>query len=196
MADTASHQLKEHAELADLFALLDLLEKNGIRAVVHGGWALDAVSGTSRPHSDIDMVANEDQRARLRDLFAGRLLAETSHKIEVEFQRTSVDFAFYRRTRRGLRTITPRIIAFWPPELDGEPRKATLAGREIPIIPLRSMYCQIANPTRKKAKMLEKNARDLQRLLPYITEEDQRTGKTFFPVENTFWTRLRLRLGL
>ncbi|MGC8739920.1 MAG: nucleotidyltransferase domain-containing protein [Candidatus Sumerlaeaceae bacterium] len=178
-----------------LFALLDRMEQGGVRVWVHGGWAIDALTGTSRSHKDIDLLADEKDRPWVREQFGHALIKETSHKLEFLFRGASVEVTFFRRLWNGvLATVTPRIIVRWEPHVLGETR-ALLHGRSIPVVGIGALYAEIANRVNKKSEMLEKNARDLQRLKPLLTDTICRESGKYFPVPNTFWNRAKLFLG-
>jgi hypothetical protein len=179
-----------------LFSLLDELERLGVRVWVHGGWAIDALTGTSRPHKDIDLLAEEAARPLLHEHFRATLIDERVHRVKFRYGGVDVEVTLFRKTRRGkLVTVNPRIIIAWAPGAFGE-RTAALAGRPIPVVDVGVLYVEVANTVRKKADMLEKNARDLERLAPLLTDELCREARRYFPVPNTRWNRLRLKLGL
>lgn len=179
-----------------LFAVLDELEKLGVRVWVHGGWAIDALTGTSRPHKDIDLLADEKDRPRLRETFATSITDETSHKLEFSFQGVPVEVTFFRKLWNGsLITVTPRIVVLWSRNSFGD-RYAPLGNRAIPVVGVGTLYAEVANRTKKKKEMLEKNSRDLQRLQPLLTETIEKAAQKHFPRPNTFWNRLRLYLGM
>lgn len=53
--------------------VLSLLEAEGISVWVDGGWAVDALLGEqTRPHSDLDLVVQEKDISRLRQLLEAR----------------------------------------------------------------------------------------------------------------------------
>lgn len=179
-----------------LFALLDLLQREGVRVWVHGGWALEALSGVSRPHKDIDLLAAETDRRRLRELFANSLLDETQHKLTVAFEGAEVEITFFQRDQRGRAyTITPRILARWSERSLGD-RTATLDGHDIPIVDPTALYVEVFNTVLKKHQMLEKNRRDQEIVRKLVTPEEEASARRYFPRPNTWWNRLLLRLGL
>lgn len=179
-----------------LFSLLDEMESLGVPVWVHGGWAIDAYTGTTRPHKDLDLVAEEKDRAKLRNRFAGEIVDETTHKIEFLYRSVPVEITFFRRLRNGSAvTETPRILVRWAP--DAFPDKPVeLCGRSIPVVSLGVLYVECANRVRKKSEMLEKNAHDLERLKSLLDEATCARARRYFPVENTLLNRLRLKLGL
>ena len=180
-----------------LGSLLDFFETHGVRALLHGGWALDALTGeTVRGHKDIDLLCDATQRPRLRELLGDAVFEEQPHKLGVNFEGAEVDLVFYEMDRRGRAvTWTPRILVRWAPDtLAGATGK--LAGRDAATVGLQALYCEIANPVRKKTAMLEKNQRDLARIKPLMSEESIREAERWFPLENTRWNRLLWRLGL
>lgn len=189
----------EGAQIASpevLLALLDEIQQLGVRVWVHGGWAIDAVTGTSRPHKDIDLFANESDRATLRAHFQHSLIDETSHKIEFAYGSTPVEVTFFKQYgRREYATVTPRIIVRFSPGAFSD-STASLAERKIPIVSLQVLYMEVTNTVAKKRDMLEKNARDRERLAPFLTDEIRQAGKRHFVMPNTWWSRMRLFLGL
>jgi predicted nucleotidyltransferase len=185
----------QQATPADVLRLLEVMNENGIEVLVHGGWAIDAISGSTRPHSDIDLLVDEKHRQAVRKLFENDIVTETTHKLEVGFGKTTVDIVFFERRGKGFATITPRIIVLWPPNLLSDRRMARLNGTEIPIVSPRVLYSELANTVRKKAPMLTKNQRDLKIIAPYLTDADK-VSKRYFPRPNTFWNRVRLNLGM
>ncbi len=179
-----------------LFALLDEIQQLGVRVWVHGGWAIDAVTGTARPHKDIDLFAHESDRATLRTHFQSSLIEETIHKLEFAYWTTTVEVTFFQKIgRTRLATLTPRIIVRYSATTFSD-ATASLGGREIPVVSLPTLYVEVANKIRKKRDMLEKNARDLERLTPYLNDDLRRAAERMFPVPNTWWNRLRLYFGL
>ena len=190
-----TNDVQVQATAGDLLELLTRLKEHGVEALVHGGWALDALSGTSRMHSDIDLLIHEEDRDRVRALFADRVLVETSHKLEVQVGNTSADIVFFRRMGRGFATVTPRIIVLWPPDLLSGKQMRRINGSEIPIVNARVLYYELANTVRKKAPMLNKNQRDLRVIAPHI-DDKVRKCRRYLPRPNTFWNRMRLKLRL
>jgi len=179
-----------------LFALLDLLEREGVRVWVHGGWAVEALSGVSRPHNDIDLLAAETDRARLRKLFADSLLEEKTHKLTFTFDGAEVEITFFRRDKWGnAYTIAPRILARWSEKSLGD-RTAILEGREIPVVDVTALYVEVFNTLHKKGEMLEKNRRDQEIVRKLVTPQEEAFARRYFPRPNTRWNRLLLRLGL
>jgi hypothetical protein len=179
----------------DLFALLDFMEQHSIPVWVHGGWGLEALTGVARPHGDIDLLADEVHRDKLIEALGPKVVAKHLHKLEVNFNGAEVDLVFFSRKGDAAVTITPRIIARWSPGFISSGHKGTIDGREIPILSPRSLYVQISNPVRKKKEMLEKNARDLEQIKPFLREEEMREAQKYYPIENTFINRLRTQLG-
>lgn len=183
-------------DVATLFALLDEMETLGVPVWVHGGWAIDAYTGTTRPHKDVDLVAEEKNRIKLRDRFACEIVDEMSHKIEFLYRSVPVEITFFRRLRNGIAvTETPRILVKWAPDAFAD-HPLEFCGRPVPVVSLGVLYVECANRVRKKSEMLEKNAHDLERLKPLLDESICARARRYFPVANTFWNRLRLKLGL
>lgn len=186
---------KQITTTEDLFAALDFFAQNEIPVWVHGGWALDALSGASRDHSDLDLLADEACREKLKQVLGARVTHETSHKLEADLNGAGVDLVLFRRRGKSLYSITPRIVVEWPDDVLTHGRAATLNGRAIPVVSPAALYMEIANKTRKKGPMLEKNARDLAVMEPLLSAEDRRLAERFFPRENTWVNRLRARFG-
>ena len=180
-----------------VWALLDFFETHGVRALLHGGWALDALTGeTVRAHKDIDLLVDAAERPRLRELLGDAVFEEQPHKFGVNFEGAEVDLVFYEMDSRGRAvTWTPRVLVRWAPDgVTGS--SGNLAGRTAATVGLQALYCEIANPVRKKPAMLEKNQRDLARIKPLMSEESMREAERWFPLENTRWNRTLWRLGL
>lgn len=195
-SDGEAQTRKGEARAEQVLALVTTMERLGVRVWVHGGWAIDALTGTSRSHEDIDLLADEADRARLRSAFATSLVAETTHKLELSFEGVPVEVTFFRRLASGrLVTLTPRLIVRWDPESLGTAR-APLGGGEIPVVGTGALYMEVANRVRKKPPMLAKNARDLERLAPLLTPAIKERAQRFEPLPNTRWNRIRLRVGL
>ena len=180
-----------------VWSLLDFFKTHGVRALLHGGWALDALTGeTVRAHKDIDLLVDATERPRLRELLGDAVFEERPHKLGVNFEGAEVDLVFYETDNRGRAvTWTPRVLVRWAPDaVIGKTGK--LAGRDAATVGLQALYCEIANPVRKKAAMLEKNQRDLVRIKPLMSVESMQEAERWFPLENTRWNRLLWRMGL
>jgi hypothetical protein len=107
-----------------------------------------------------------------------------------------VEVTFFQRAARGTAvTVTPRILVRWGRDSFGD-ATAPLVGRPIPVVSLRALYVEVANQIKKNADMLAKNAQDLARLRPLLDESTIQAAQKLFPVPNTRWNRIRLRLGL
>jgi hypothetical protein len=184
------------ARADDLFSLLDLLEKESIRVWVHGGWALDAVCGSRRQHADIDLIADEADRGRVKRLFGENVKSDHSHKFEVNFHGAKTDFLFFRRNWLGrLAARSPRILIRLRREWFGD-RTAPLDGRVIPVVDPEMLYVEVVgNPELKKPAMLEKNRHDLERLAPLLSADTMERSIRVFPLPNTRLNRLRFLLG-
>lgn len=199
--EKASSVLSEAAETnavdaATLFTLLDELKQLGVPVWVHGGWAVDAYTGTTRPHKDIDLLAEEINRPRLREHFRSHIKEETIHKLEFAYKGATVEVTFFQRAARGTAvTVTPRILVRWGRDSFAD-ATAPLMGRPIPVVSLRALFVEVANQVKKNADMLAKNAQDLARLRPLLDESTIQAAQKLFPVPNTRWNRIRLRLGL
>ena len=186
----------------DLFALLDLMEGNGIPVVVHGGWAVDALTGTSREHRDVDLLAHERDRARLARLLAPHITKRTTHKLKLDYNGALVDLAFYRLNRRGEPvTLGERKMARWHPDMLAGVR-APLLGREIPVVgPCAACAEKVAQEVRSRTDhsqddMMDKALADMEHLRPLVTPEQLEDVKRYFDVPCTAWDRLLIRLGL
>ena len=60
-------------ELADVIDVIQLLENNHMVVWVDGGWGVDALLGEqSRPHSDVDIVIQQQNVLKLRELLTLR----------------------------------------------------------------------------------------------------------------------------
>src|SRR5437867_3126911 len=126
---------KEFSTAEDVLELLDLVNAAGARAYLHGGWACEAVTGISRPHGDIDLLAPEEFRPTLRSALGKWLVREKSHKLELDFGGTKVDFSFAERRRDGrIITWSPRILVVWPPDVFSHDGVAKLGGQAVPVV--------------------------------------------------------------
>jgi hypothetical protein len=180
----------------DLAAILEFLNGIGVRAWVHGGWALDALSGSTRPHKDIDLLVEEKHREPLRSALAGRIIAEMSHKFEVDFDGAEIDLMFFSRTWRGrLVSRAPRILIEWTPAAFGD-RTAAVGDVTIPVVEPSVLYVEVADPAGKKREMLDKNQLDLERVTALLTPEEREAARRYYPVRNTLSNRLKLAFGL
>jgi len=190
---------KEFSTVEDVLALLDMVRAAGAKTWLHGGWAFEAITGISRPHHDIDLLSLEEYRPILRDVFRELIGRETSHKLEFSFRGSKVDFVFAEPWTRGrFVSWSPRLIVPWPGNLISHDRRAKLGGREVPVICPEALFIEIANDVgRVKHKMRDKAQRDLALygdLL--VAPENQAAMRKMYPLENTRWNRLRVKLGL
>lgn len=176
-----------------LIRIMEMLKGAGIHAWVHGGWALEALTGVSRPHSDIDLLAAEKTRADFKRLFAGKIKHEASHKLEIDVDGADVEPTFYKGNGPYY-TITPRVVMLWPANVFDESVKGKINGVEIPLVSPVALYALLANTVLKKPPMLEKNRRDLELMNGLLTPEQKKAAEVYFPMENTFLNRLRIRM--
>jgi lincosamide nucleotidyltransferase A/C/D/E len=64
-------------ELTDLVSLLERLDGAGLACWLDGGWGVDALLGEqTRPHADVDIVIEQKDVPRLRELLAAQGHAE------------------------------------------------------------------------------------------------------------------------
>ncbi len=57
----------------DVTTLYGLMEAEGIRIWIDGGWAVDALLGEeTRPHADLDIAVEQSDVTRLREMLAAR----------------------------------------------------------------------------------------------------------------------------
>jgi hypothetical protein len=138
----------------------------------------------------------EKHREPLRAALAGKIIAEMSHKFEVDFDGAEIDLMFFSRTWRGrLLSRAPRILIEWTPSAFGD-RTATVGGVTIPVVEPSVLYVEVADPAGKKREMLDKNQLDLERVTALLTPEEREAARRYYPVRNTLSNRLKLAFGL
>jgi lincosamide nucleotidyltransferase A/C/D/E len=60
-------------EAIDVMSLYEMFQKNGMTTWIDGGWGVDALLGhQTRPHKDLDIVIQEKDVPRLRELLQNR----------------------------------------------------------------------------------------------------------------------------
>jgi hypothetical protein len=195
MTRNISMAYREFCTKEDLFSLLDFMQQHSIPCWVHGGWALEGLTGKSRPHHDLDIIVDDQFRPKIEQLLSSSIVAQHIHKFEVDFGGAELDLVFFQKQKGRIITKTPRIIGLWPPDAFTISNIGRISGREFPIISPVALYVQIANPVRKKKPMLEKNKADLELILPFLHGRDLEEFKKYYPIENTSWNRLKVRFG-
>jgi lincosamide nucleotidyltransferase A/C/D/E len=125
----------------DAVAVLDLLESNGVRAWVDGGWGVDALLGRqTREHNDLDLAIDCRDDARYHALMLANGYADRptdfatprnyvmvdgeGREVDVHL----VDFAATRRDEAGVAIYGPRGLEYEVGALDGI---GTIAGRRV-----------------------------------------------------------------
>ena len=110
-------------QLATIERLRVVLSAAGIRFWLRGGWAVDfPVGSVTRAHEDIDAVAWQRHRRRLREALAAtgfRVVRETEKQIDFEERGVDVTFAFL--TRDGEGRIVTHAIPEWTWRHDAPP---------------------------------------------------------------------------
>ncbi|HEY5601361.1 MAG TPA: nucleotidyltransferase family protein, partial [Patescibacteria group bacterium] len=73
MESQKKKDISTNMEASDVVKLYDLLESEGIKVWLDGGWAVDALLGKqTRPHTDLDIVVGEKDLPKLRNLLQDR----------------------------------------------------------------------------------------------------------------------------
>ena len=190
-------ELKKTTNTADLFALLDHLDAHNVPVLLHGGWALDALTGTVKDsHHDVDLLVHERHRRALVRLFAGETMKDAGYKLKLNFRGTLVDLVFYRLNRAGEPvTASPGTLVRWHPELL-QGVTAPLAGRQVPVIGATAMYAELATPKPRKPELVASNRRDMDRLEPLLTDDQKTDARRYVDEKCTRWQMWLLKLGL
>lgn len=187
----------ESATANDVLQVLDFLQQHGLEVWLHGGWALEALTNIPRPHNDIDLLTDEANRNRLRQLFGDGVLSERMHKMEVEFNSVILDIVFFHRALGGrLLTFHPKLVAAWPRDLLTHGRMGAIAGRQVPVISPGGLFIEISHNVGKNQQLLEKNRRDRELFKDLLPPSREKELRRIFPRKNTFLNRLRARVGL
>ncbi len=187
--------IRDFTTSQELFSLLDIIEGAGIRVLLHGGWALDALTGVEMPHHDIDLIAAEKDRNRLREVLKEYVVEERSHKLGLDYNGAGVDMVLYGTDWLGRDiTVTPKYLVRWDPEaMKG--LTGTLHGRTLHTIGLKALFVELAHPLRKTEATIAKNNKALERIRHLMTPEILEDGPNWFPSENRRWNRFKFRLG-
>lgn len=188
-------QLKRVTTAEEVLGIIGFLKEHGVDVWLHGGWALEALTGIARVHTDIDIITDERHRDRLRNLLAGRIVKDRMHKLQVNFDGAEVDLVFFSKERGRLITWHPKLIAVWPPDLLTHGKTARLSGRDVPIISPTALFIQISHRVGKTRELKEKNERDRGLFHDIISDEQKKMAAKFFPREVTLVNRLRTALG-
>jgi len=191
-----SANFKPETTAGDVFALLDLLKKNGIEAWLHGGWAIDALTGRTRTHGDIDLFAHDRDRGRLAGLLSEYVVKQAIHKLKLNFHGSCVDFSFFSVMRSGIVTVKLSRYTVTLPAGVFSNVSGTIAGRSVPVISPAGFYCEIGERWKKSPDMLAKNEIDLAMINDLLTEDQKAVARRYFRENQTMWRRALLFLGI
>ncbi|MCX7019187.1 MAG: hypothetical protein WCK47_05500 [bacterium] len=180
----------------DVFALLDILEKNGVRGWLHGGWAIDALTGQGRLHGDIDLFARQRDRGRITALLAEYVVKQAIHKIKLNFQGALADFSFFSVMRGGIVIVKLSHYTVTLPAGAFSDVRGTIAGRGVPVISPVGLYCEIGERWKKPPEMLAKNVIDLAMISDLLTEDQKTAARRYFRENQPPWRRALVFLGL
>jgi hypothetical protein len=184
------------ATLQDLVAVTRFLRENGVPFWVHGGWAVEAMTGVPLEHTDIDLLAPSEWRGRLRKLLGPRVRYEQEQRLLVVFDGAPLEIGFlapYSRRYRG--TIYESTIWVYP-EGTLEGHTGTLGGETFPIPSPALMYAEMANRVRKKKKTIPKHAQRQKLLDAVVSDADRTRSRELWPLSSTIPNRMRVALGL
>jgi lincosamide nucleotidyltransferase A/C/D/E len=187
---------KTETNVDDLFRLLDCIEKHGVRVWLHGGWAMDALTGRTRPHADVDLLAHANDRERIARAMAPYVIKKYSYKLKLNFEGTKVDFSFFTRLWNGMPVMRlPHYTVTLPAgSLDGY--EGTINGRKVNVISPLGYYCEIGEEYMKSPEKLEKNRLDRELYGDRISDEDKETARRYFRENQTWFSRLLFLSGL
>lgn len=189
-------ETKPFTNVDDLVKLLDFLRANGVRAWVHGGWAIDALCGLNRPHKDIDLMGLLEDRPKLEKALGPMIVREFPCKLKINFHGCSVDMLLcYRDRRRRLASKTPRYLILLSDDALGD-RTGSIAGHVVPVVSPLTVYAELMHTVRKTPEAIKKHLGEAERIKPFLSEDQIRTAPKRFPMENTRWNRIKFLLGI
>jgi hypothetical protein len=182
--------------LDDFVAVTRFLRENGVPFWVHGGWAVEAMTGVAMEHTDIDLLVASEWRARLRKVLGPRLRYEQAQRFLVDFDHAPVEIAFLNPYSRRYRATIYATTIWVYPEEDLHGFIGTLAGESFAMPSPALMYAELANRVRKKKKVIPKHVVRQKLLDAVVGDADRERSRMLWPLSSTIANRLRVALGL
>jgi hypothetical protein len=189
-------ETKSQCTSEDLFRVLDLMQANGIRVWVHGGWSLEAFTGFRKPHGDIDLFAHADDKERAAKALAPYVIKKASHKLKMVVDGVLVDLAFFKVLRSGIVTISiEQYLATWPPGSFGDDT-AVLDGRTIPTASKQALYCLWTERQRNTPERMLVHAEYMKHFGKLLPDDEKAALARFFRENQTPLRRFLVFTGL
>lgn len=153
--------------------LLDLLDERNLEYVVHGGWAVEALTGVERPHGDIDLAARIDQRERFLETLKDYIREIPSPtKLKLALGATEAEVVFYNVTPSGDALIRQRRYRYVLPPYTRMILAGEIRGRKVKVASPASIAIVIHVRSHPKP-IPAKNQHDLRELTKLMTDEEK-----------------------
>jgi hypothetical protein len=186
---------RKRADFEQLIFIRDFLKEQGIPFWLHGGWAIEVLSGAEFPHEDVDLFVEECYQDKLKNALGERLLLEFPNRFVCAIGKSRVDIAFMQRDRSVFVIYHPKIIWIFPTDAFAESHTA-YRGEEIPVVPLYISYMEQTQKMWQKAAFVEKARKRAVLLDKVLSADEKAKSRKWWPLRHTRWNLIKLKLGL
>ncbi|MBX7245164.1 MAG: hypothetical protein K1X53_06675 [Candidatus Sumerlaeaceae bacterium] len=163
---------------------------------MHGGWGVEALTGVSRPHGDIDLLVPVAERPKATEIFAGNIIKKSKHKIKVRYKDVKVEVSFFERRPDGSLTIDMPFYMIFVPKGYNDEQIGKLGGVEVATASRFILYGEVMLKGQKTTVTQASNVEDASPVATLLNDEEKQWAKKYFPENITLWKALLHRFGL
>lgn len=177
-------------------AICEWLEACGIRAWLHGGWAVEALVGQSLEHHDIDFFVMAAQRPRVEECLGSRMVIRKSDFATAAFENVQVEFGFLCPYAEDKVSLIHRDVLWLVPHPEISAHHGFLGGRPVNIISPAVVLAEQEHTIRKKKRAIPKMKQRAALLRAVLSDREITESRRYWPYPRNSWNMLLLKLHL
>lgn len=182
--------------VGDVQTICEWLEACGIRAWLHGGWAVEALAGLALEHNDIDFFVMAAQRARVEECLGRRMVIHKNDFVTAAFQNVQVEFAFLFPYAKDKVYLIHRDVLWLMPHPEISARHGFLGGHPVNIVSPAVVLAEQEHTIRKKKRAIPKMKERAGLLRAVLSDQEIRESLRYWPYPRNSWNMLCLNLRL
>jgi hypothetical protein len=189
--------LRETADAADAVRAAALFAEKGIPIWFHGGFAVDAFTGVTNEHGDIDAFCRLADRDRIIRECEANLVLIGHHGLILNVGGARLEISWVAPWRRGLLiSVSNELIWRFREDAFGHAVNASLDGAHVPIIHPKYVHMELTHVVWRKKRFYEKHMSRGALVAEHLRQEDLDDSRRLWPALNTWKNRLLVRLGI
>lgn len=181
----------------DALAVLARFRQHDIPIWFHGGFALDALTGTVNDHGDVDAYCRYEDRHRIIACLRDNLVAIGPHGLVLNLNGAKLEIEWFWPWKNGfLISTSPTLIWRFGSDAFQHDRPAVLRDQELPVLHPKFVHMELTHLVWRKKRFYEKHKARGEMIARILSPEDLEESRKSWPTRNTLKNRMLTRLRI